>query len=131
MARTKLNETLINSSAVDAAAAGVYQAGDNTNGMYVNAGVTGGKRQGGSLILHCKNTNAASRTVTLKAGSGADVGPALRASLGDQVITVAANTGEQIVVVNDPMRFTQADGTIYLDISGANVTIAAFRVARS
>ena len=130
MARTIINETLIpRDTSVDTAAAGVYQAGDNTNGMYCNVGVTGAKKKAGTLMLHVKNTNAAARTVTLKAGSGGDVGPSLRSALGDLVVTVALTSGEQLIVINDEARFKQTDGTINVDISGANVTIAAFRRA--
>jgi hypothetical protein len=130
MARTILNETLVpRDTAVDTAAAGVYQTADNTNGMYCNVGVTGAKKKAGTLFLHMKNTNAAARTVTVKAGSGGDAGPAWRAGLGDLVVTVALTSGEQMLAIYDEARFKQADGTILLDISGANVTIAAFRRA--
>ena len=64
--------------------------------------------------------------MTLKAGSGGDVGPAWRAGLGDLAITVAATTGEQMILVTDTARFRQSNGDLNIDISGANVTIAAF-----
>jgi len=130
MARTLLNETLVpRDSAIDTSAAGVYQAGDSVNNMYTNVGVTGAKQKAGTLFLHMKNTNAAARTVTIKAGVGADVGPSWRAGLGDLVVTVPLTSGEQMIAIHDEARFKQTDGTINLDISGINVTIAAFRRA--
>lgn len=132
MARTIINETLLDRDVVlNTAGAGVYQTGDNANGMYVpaTAGSAVAKRKAGTLIIHAKNTNAAARTVTIKAGSGGDQGPAWRAGGGDLVMTVPLTSGEQMVVIHDTARFKQVDGTINVDISGANVTIAAFRTA--
>lgn len=122
MPRTKLNvKALARDAAFDAAAAGVYQAGDNVNNNYVAGGDAG---RAGALLLHIKNTNVAAQTVTVKAGSGGDVGPAWRAGLGDLAISVPATNGERMYLVQDTARFRQANGDINIDVSGANVTIA-------
>lgn len=125
MARTIINETeLAADTFVNAAAAGVYQAGDNANGMYL---VDDGKA--GTLVLHFKNTNAAARTVTIKAGTGGHLGSAWRAGLGDLAVSVPLTSGERMIYLTDTARFKQSDGTINVDISGADVTVAAFRLA--
>ncbi len=131
MPRTILNETLLSRDAgVNTAAGGVYQTGDNVNGMYLGSvTVAGLNRKSGTLVLHIKNTNAAIRNLTVKAGSGGDQGPAFRATLGDLVVTVAATTGEQMLFLTDTARFKQVDGTINLDIDGVGTTIAALRKA--
>jgi hypothetical protein len=126
MARTVINETTLARDAWgNAAAGGVYQTGDNTNGMYL-----ADKGKSGTLILHVKNTNAAARTVTIKAGVG---GPTnnigFRSGYGDLAQVVALTSGENIILVSDTTRFKQADGSINIDISGSNVTIAAYRLA--
>ena len=127
MARTKINETaLTRDTAKDAAAVGVYQSGDSSNGMYLED-----KGKAGTLVLHFKNTNAAARTVTIKKGVGGDAGAAWRTGVGDLAITVALTSGEQIVWLTDTSRYKQADGTINIDISGTNVTVAAYRLSDS
>lgn len=100
-----------------------FAAFDNTNGMYIAAG-----RAKGALILEFKNTNASAWDITVQAGVGGDEGPGWRAGLGDLVFEVAATTGHERVFIQDYARFIQADGTIWIDAEGANVTYNAFRV---
>lgn len=97
-----------------------FAAFDNANGMYIAAG-----RSKGALVLEFKNTNAADRIVTVKAGVGGDAGPGFRSGKGDLAITVPLTSGNKRVVLRDLARFIQADGTINLDCNGANVTINA------
>lgn len=126
MARTIINETELEADVFEnAAAAGVYQTGDNANGMYL---VDDGKA--GTLVLHFKNTNGATRDITIKAGTGGHLGSAWRAGLGDLAVTVAATSGEQMIFLTDTARFKQSDGTINIDISGADTTVAAFRLSQ-
>lgn len=126
MARTLINETAISRDAdINTAAAGVYQNADSVNGMYI---AEAGKA--GTLLLHFKNTNAATRDVTIQSGSGGDVGPSFRSVLGDLVFTLAVTSGEELVWITDTARFAQSDGQIWIDFSAAtNVTVGAFRLA--
>lgn len=125
MARTQITETSVLRDTWKDTSGAVYNTGDNANGMFL----ADTKKKEGTLLLHCKNTNAATRTVTVKAGSGNDVGPGWRTQLGDLVVTLGASTGEQMLWLTDSARFKQSDGTINIDISGTNVTIAALRLA--
>lgn len=127
MARTIINTSALARDAfVDAAASGVYQAADTANGMYI-ADV---EKKDGTLVLHFKNTNAATRVITIRKGVGADVGPGWRALLGDLAVTIAATTGEQILWLTDTSRFKQSNGTINIDFSAdTDVTVAAYRMA--
>lgn len=64
-------------------------------------------------LLIFRNTNGSDRVATVKAG---DTGVSLRAPIGDLDITVPATTGERVVVL-ESARFTQADGTINIDLA--------------
>jgi hypothetical protein len=124
VARTTITKTaLTRNGSVNAATAGVYQAFDQVNGMQVNAG------EAGKTILHVKNTNAATRTVTVRAGAGGHLGMAWMAGLGDQAVVVGATTGDAILGPFESARFEQADGMIYVDAdAAAGLTIAAFEI---
>ena len=92
MARTTITKTpLTRNGSVNSATGGVYQAFDQPNGMQVAAG------EAGRTILHVKNTNAASRTLTIRAGQAGHLGMAWMAGLGDTTVSIAATTGEAIV----------------------------------
>ena len=119
MARTALAVTDVTS---DAFVTPAYTAVDNTNGNYI---ANFGK---GTLILDFKNTNAAARTVTIKAGVGGDAGAAWRAGGGDLAVSVPLTSGNKKVVIRDSARFAQANGQLYIDCSGADVTVNAIRV---
>jgi hypothetical protein len=119
MARAALAVTDVTS---DEFATPAFVAFNNTDGMYI---ANFGK---GTLILDFKNTNAAARDVTIKAGVGGDVGSAWRASAGDLLVEVPATTGNRRVVIRDSARFAQANGQLYIDAEGADVTVSAIRV---
>lgn len=75
-----------------------------------------------SFLLEVRNTNAAEKDVTIKAG----VGPT--AGLGDLVVPVAADTGVQVICI-ESARFAQADGTVNIDFEAAMTgTVAAYRL---
>lgn len=117
MARTALT---VSSLAGEVEVTPSFGAFDNTNGMYIAAG-----RAKGALVLEFKNTNAADRTVTIKAGVGGDTGPGWRAGKGDYSFIVPLTSGNKRVVIRDLARFIQADGTINIDCTGSNVTVNA------
>jgi len=117
MARSAMT---VSSLAGETAGAPAFAAFDNTNGMVIAAG-----RAKGMLVLEFKNTNAADRTVTVKAGVGGDSGPGFRASMGDLAFIVPLTSGNIRVCIRDIARFTQADGSINIDCSGSNVTYNA------
>ena len=119
MARTALPVTDVTSEEFTTP---TYTAVDNTNGNYI-AGF--GK---GTLVLQFRNTNAAARTVTIKAGQGGDTGAAWRAGGGDLAVSVPLTSGVKTVVIRDSARFAQANGQLYIDCSGADVTVNALRV---
>lgn len=124
MARTKLKVTPIAAdTGVNSVAAGNHQAGDVSNGNYLDGSEIG---KAGNLILYIKNADSGPQTVTLKAGVGGDTGPGWRSGLGDLEITAAATTGEMIAHITDTARFKQADGSIHVDVSDADVSVASF-----
>ena len=110
----------VSALAGESAAAPAFAAFDDANGMYLAAG-----RVKGALVLEFKNTNAADRTVTIKAGVGGDTGPGWRAGKGDYSFIVPLTSGNKRVVIRDLARFIQADGTINIDCTGSNVTVNA------
>lgn len=77
------------------------------------------------VVLNVRNTNVATRTLTLKT-NGATVGGMPSA---DKTYTIAANTGDTVIVLSDPTGIVQSDGSVYLDWSAdTNVDIALVRV---
>lgn len=124
MARTVINVTpLGRNGSVNAAGAGVYQAADSTNDMLFEAG------DADRLLIHVKNTNAAARTLTVKAGAGGHQSSAWMGGLGDLVVNIPATTGDVLIGPFESARFEQNDGNIYLDLdASANVTLAVFQL---
>ena len=105
MARDKLTPIQLSRNAgIDAKAATVLTAINVTNGAYIDASALETDR----VILHVKNTEGSTNTVTVKAGAFA------RGVLGDLVVTVAATSGEQMLHL-ETSRFKKADGTIDID----------------
>jgi len=96
--------TLVRDSGVDAKAATVMTAIVVANGAYINANNISADK----LVIHVKNTEGTTNTLTVKAGDYS------RSSLGDLVCTIAATTGEQMIVV-ESARFKDSDGFILLD----------------
>jgi hypothetical protein len=118
MARTALAVTDVSSEEFITP---TYTAVDNTNGNYI---ASFGK---GTLVLQFRNTNAAARTVTILAGQGGDTGAAWRAG-EDLSVSVPLTSGVRTVVLRDSAQFAQANGQLYIDCSGSDVTVNALRV---
>jgi len=78
------------------------------------------------LLVRIQNTTAATKKVTIKAGVNP---PALRAGLGDLVITMLEKTDEVIVI--ESARFSQVDGTVLVDFeAGMTGKISAIRLPK-
>lgn len=119
MARTAVTVTALSTNA-GVSVAGVGTAIDATNGHVI---ATDGRTH--RLIIHVKNTTGSSKAVTVKASSS--LVPAFRSSLGDLVVTIAATTGEQMLVL-ESARFAQPDGSINIDIAASMTgTIAVYK----
>ena len=89
-----------------------------TNGAVIDAGHTD------NLLIEIRNTNTSDRVATIKAGVGQ------LAAHGDLEITVAANTGVEMVAL-ESARFAQADGKINVDFAASFAgTIAAYRLPK-
>lgn len=79
------------------------------------------KFNGRDLILHFKNVDVSSRTITIQAPGSYD-GVALTAP----TVVIPANTGDKVVKVMCSKAFTQSDGMVYWDysaISGVTVSV--------
>ncbi len=94
----------------DGTAPGAGTAINVTNGAYIPAA-----NRSQRILLHVKNTVAAAKNVTIKAGV---YPPAFRQGLGDLVVQVPATSGERLFVL-ESARFIQADGTIWIDFEAA------------
>ena len=80
-----------------------------------------------NLLLIITDVTGAADNVTIKAG---DNPPALRAGLGDLVITVSAH--DVLAIVIEAARYMQDDGTINILSAGNNTTnIEAFILPNS
>lgn len=105
MARDLLTPIQLSRNAgIDAKAATVLTTITAANGAYINAANLDTDR----MILHVKNTEGTTNTLTVKAGDYS------RASLGDLVVTVAATSGEQMLHL-ETARFKDSDGYILID----------------
>lgn len=118
MARTSVPVTVLVANAENENPA--TTALDATNGHTIP--VAGRTR---NILLRITNTFAGSKTVTVKAGTKP---PAYRSGLGDLVITLGAQNDVAYVLVESG-RFTQADGSIWIDMAAATTgTILALRL---
>lgn len=96
-----------------AATTPTYTTPDNTNGNYFN-------HPGGTILIHVKNTNAATRTLTLTTTAVKD-----GVAFTSPVYTIAATTGDSMICNLPPQL--QTAGQIYLDWSAStNVTVGIF-----
>lgn len=78
----------------------------------------------GRIFLHVKNSNAATRTVTV-----ATPGQVGGLDIADLVATIPANTGDKLLGPFPPDLFNQADGSLYVDVSAtAGLTLAVLRL---
>lgn len=128
MARTALPVTAISPVGANEVAG---TAVDPTNGHYIDAG-----GRSGQLFIEVNNTVAATKVVTVKAGSNP---PALRKSLGDLTFTVAASSRAKIGPIESG-RFVQAPGgtdggtggRVFIDLAaGITGTIWAYTVPKA
>lgn len=88
-------------------------------GMYVDF------EDASKLFIHVKNTNAATRVITVQSGVGGDNSEAWMASQGDLTATIAATTGDLIFGPFESARFGNGN-FLWLDFSAVtNVTVAA------
>ena len=77
----------------------------------------------GHTILEFKNTNAATRTITVTSPGTVD-----GLAITDPVVTLGANTGDLIFKPWPPDKYNNADGNVYIDLGAfADVTVAAYR----
>ena len=111
MART----TLTKQQVLNTGLTPVFSAGDSANGHnFVNDG---------HQMIYVKNGGGSSINVTVNT-----VGKLAGLSLAAQVIAVP-NAQERMFGPFDPTVFNQADGTVYIDLSGAtSVTVGVFQV---
>ena len=102
-----------------AGATPTYGSVDNSNGNYVVL-------TGGNLLLHVKNSNASTRTLTLTTTNTID-----GVVLTSPPYTIAALTGDtMIVLTSDKLSRLATSGQLYLDWSAAtNVSIAVVAVS--
>lgn len=125
-----------------------FTAVDNTNGMSIPITTTGIPAGGNidRMILLVLNTNGTGRTVTIrgatsdggvtKTGAGTGNGPAqtypsFEGGKGDLVTSaMTATTGLGIIGPFEVARFTQPDGSVSVDFSGATGYIAALLLPR-
>lgn len=78
----------------------------------------------GSVILEFKNTNGATRTITIQTPGTVDGN-----AIADLVATtLPATTGDLIFKPFAPAIYNQSDGNLYIDLSAfADVTVAAYQ----
>jgi hypothetical protein len=90
---------------------------------YAAAGAAGDSFDGndGRVFLHFKNTNAATRTVTVNSVIPCDQG-----SDHDIAVIVPATTGDVMIGPLDPVRFGASPTFTYS--ANANLTVAAIRL---
>jgi len=102
-----------------AGATPTYGSVDNSNGNSV--AITGG-----NLLLHIKNTNVSTRTLTLTTTNTVD-----GVTLTSPTYTIAANTGDSMILLtSDRIARLATSGYLYLDWSAAtNVSIAVVAVS--
>jgi hypothetical protein len=86
-----------------------------------------------SCFVHYKNTNAATRTVTVtKQRSTVSVPGYGAVATADQVVTLAANTGDHMLGPFPAALWNDANGKVQLAVSAiAGVTVAVIRVKRT
>lgn len=86
-----------------------------TNGANI-AGV----KDTGRLVVRVTNTSAGAKNVTFKAGTSNP--PAGRKGIGDLVVSVPANTGDVLAVL-ESARFLKPDGSIDVDFAASTTGI--------
>jgi len=101
-----------------AGATPTYPAPDSANGNYF-------AWAGYPVLIHAKNTNAATRTMTIAAGVARIGGLAPTAP----TLLLPATTGDKMLAIVDASGLVQSDGTINLDwTADTGVTVAIVRL---
>lgn len=119
MARTNVPVVAANSAGTNLAPTTV--ALDPTNGHVITP-----DRADRRLLIVAQNTFAGSKTITLKAGVNP---PSQKAGQGDLVLTLTQN--QWVYQQIDGSRFTQADGTINIDVAAsATGTVTVLGLAK-
>lgn len=78
----------------------------------------------GRMFLHVKNSNAATRTVTVTTP-----GEIAGLAISDLVATVPLTSGDKMIGPFPPGVFNQTDGSVYVDLeSTAGITLALLRL---
>ncbi len=74
------------------------------------------------ILIHVKNTAGTAKNITIPAGNG------FRSGIGDLVVSVAATSGEAMIIV-ESARFAQSDGILDIDYeTGFTGLIGAYRL---
>lgn len=100
----------VDTPAESAAATPTATAIDATNSHVIAASARIGK-----IVIIAQNTFAGSKALTVKAGANP---PAVAAGQGDATMTIATQNAYGVIVL-DPSRFRQADGTINIDVAAS------------
>lgn len=136
MARTNLPLTTLTPNGAVLNNAGT--AIDATNGMNVQlpSNVIPAPGSYERVVLYVQNTAAATKTVTVRAGTGAPGYPnvpAFRAGKGDFTTgNLTASTGTAFIGPFDPSWFEQSDGSLNIDFAaGTTGTIWAIQLPRA
>lgn len=109
---------------MDAAAQVVTRAGITPSYAAVDAGLQHKFTNTGRELLHVKNTNGSTRTVTLKIPRTADGAAAV-----DKTVTIPATTGDKLIGPFPKGIYNQTDDKVYIDFSAAaGVTFAVVQL---
>jgi len=93
-----------------------YSAADQANGQQF--------QNTGRELLHVKNTNGATRTLTVDTPGSVD-----GQAIANPTFVIPATTGDKFIGPFPPAVYNQSDGNVYLDWSAdTNVTIAVLRL---
>jgi predicted RecA/RadA family phage recombinase len=126
MARDAVAYTILGNNAVTDIPAGT--AVNTTNGAIIavpKVSTPGASDAIDHMFLYVTNTAGSDKTVTVKAGTGSN--PATRGGTGDLAVTCKTATGGCLIGPLDANRFSQADGSIYVDYqSGLTGALTAF-----
>jgi hypothetical protein len=99
--------------------------GVDVESSYVAAAASQEFPNDGRTFVHIKNTNVATRTCTFTTAGVVDG----KHAIADPVVTVGANTGEQMVGPFSKSVYNASDGNIDITWSAtADVTIGVFRL---
>ena len=93
-----------------------YSAADQANGQQF--------QNTGRELIHVKNTNGATRTLTVPTPGSVD-----GLAVADAAFIIPATTGDKFIGPFPPAVYNQADGYLYMDWSAdTNVTVAVIRL---